>query len=137
MAAPTFDLASTYLHLAASGEARRIEGTPAFWADLTSAEPKTTDAKWVSEVDGWFVTSYPLDVDFPHWEMHPRGDELLLLTSGAADAVIEQDGVAQTFRVEPFRAFVVPKGAWHRLLVRAPGTLLALTYGKGTEHRAL
>jgi oxalate decarboxylase/phosphoglucose isomerase-like protein (cupin superfamily) len=76
--------------------------------------------------------------DIGHWEMHPRGDEILYMLDGAIDVVLEQaDGTTQTVALDAGAACLVPRATWHRLLSRAPGHLLALTYGKGTQHRPL
>ena len=35
------------------------------------------------------------------------------------------------------QACLVPRGVWHRVVVREPGRLLFVTYGEGTQHRPL
>ena len=37
--------------------------------------------------------------------------------------------------LQPGTACVVPRGTWHRQIVHQPAELLAITYGKGTQHR--
>ena len=74
----------------------------------------------------------------PAWERHPAGDEVLCALSGLLEAVVQDaNGGERVVSLPAGVACTVPKGAWHRLVVRAPGRLLALTYGKGTEHRPL
>jgi mannose-6-phosphate isomerase-like protein (cupin superfamily) len=67
--------------------------------------------------------------------MHPEGDEILSLVSGAIDFVVEERGERRTVELRPGRTFVVPRGAWHRALVKEPSVVLAVTYGRGTQHR--
>ena len=37
--------------------------------------------------------------------------------------------------LEPGQTFIVPKGVWHRGIVKKPGQLMFITPGAGTEHR--
>ena len=30
---------------------------------------------------------------------------------------------------------IVPKGVWHHFVVREPGEMLGITFGRGTQHR--
>jgi quercetin dioxygenase-like cupin family protein len=68
--------------------------------------------------------------------MHPEGDELLYLCSGAIDLVLQDQTGERTLELRAGSAFIVPPGVWHRLLLREPGVLLAVTRGKGTQLRA-
>jgi mannose-6-phosphate isomerase-like protein (cupin superfamily) len=67
-------------------------------------------------------------------EMHPDGDEILFLWSGAMDVVLERDGEEVVTSLSPGEAFVVPRGVWHRTVVREPSDLLNLTMGH-SQHR--
>jgi quercetin dioxygenase-like cupin family protein len=71
------------------------------------------------------------------WERHPAGDAILCALSGALEAVLESEGSERVVSVPAGAVCVVPRGTWHRLVVRTPGRLLAMTYGKGTEHRPM
>ena len=80
----------------------------------------------------------------PHrGEMHPDGDELLFLVSGRIDVVLEtggqQDAVGeeQTLELVAGDAIVVPKGVWHRVLMREPSQLVHITPGPGGGVRAM
>lgn len=73
----------------------------------------------------------PADVHYPNWEMHPAGDELLVLLSGAL-AVEWRDGGASPLC--PGMACIVPAGRWHRLILHAPARLIAITPQEGTRH---
>ena len=67
--------------------------------------------------------------------MHPAGDEILYLVDGALDVILEQKNGERVVTLQPGTACVVPRGTWHRQIVHQPGELLAITYGKGTQHR--
>jgi mannose-6-phosphate isomerase-like protein (cupin superfamily) len=69
--------------------------------------------------------------------MHPDGDELLYLISGAVSVVLELSDATKTLEVGPGQAVIVPKGVWHRVLIHEPSQLVHLTPGPGGEHRPL
>lgn len=86
---------------------------------------------------GYVVGVFPItndgDVHSEMWEMHPAGDEVLIMLAGAL-TVEYGDGVqhADSF-LDASHGLVVPAGVWHRLLVREPGLLLALSPPQGTQ----
>jgi mannose-6-phosphate isomerase-like protein (cupin superfamily) len=123
---PTFDLEATYVALAPSGKAETIEVTPDFWATIAEREALE---------EGRLAAVFACDADWRHWERHPHGEELLLLLSGRVTLIHEIDGEERSVTLEPERAWLVPRGVWHRAVVHTPGKLLAVTYGRGTEHR--
>jgi mannose-6-phosphate isomerase-like protein (cupin superfamily) len=123
---PTFDLESTYVCLASMGGAETIELTADFWA--TIGEREDLD-------EGRLAAVYSCDADWRHWERHPHGEELLVLLSGRVTMIYEVAGEDRSVTLEPERAWLVPRGTWHRAVVHAPGKLLAITYGRETEHR--
>ncbi|CAN95411.1 hypothetical protein predicted by Glimmer/Critica [Sorangium cellulosum So ce56] len=134
---PGFDLRSTYLHLADAGDALQIEVKPTFWQELMSDEPAGADIRRVKRVDGWLVTRFHMAEDTPRWEMHPAGDEILYLLSGAIDVVLQDEGGERVVALRAGTACTVPQGVWHRMIVHEPGDFLAITFGKGTQHRAV
>jgi mannose-6-phosphate isomerase-like protein (cupin superfamily) len=125
-AMPSFDLASTYVCLSPSGSASTIEVTSEFW---------TTIDERSDLADGRLVAAFRCDADWPHWEMHPHGEEILVLLSGKLAMVFDEGGKERNVALEEGRACIVPRGTWHRAIVHVPGTLLGITYGRGTQHR--
>ncbi len=86
------------------------------------------------------MAAFDMTEDWPHWEMHPEGEEILVLLSGDMSIVLdpgetEAGGGESTVTLEPGQACLVPRGVWHRGIVRAPSRLLAITAGEGTQHR--
>jgi quercetin dioxygenase-like cupin family protein len=71
------------------------------------------------------------------WETHPVGEEVLYLLSGALDLVLQNSDDERTVELRSGATFIVPRGTWHRGIVRSPYTMLSITYGAGTTHRAL
>jgi mannose-6-phosphate isomerase-like protein (cupin superfamily) len=132
-----FDLVNNYLHLGDGGEAFRVAITPAFWPALMSGDYREEGVRRIAEDGGWLAASYQVQQDMKHWEMHPAGDEILFMLSGEIDVVLDEPGGERVVNVKAGTACVVPRGIWHRQVVKSPGQQFALTYGKGTQHRPL
>ncbi|MDQ3908353.1 MAG: cupin domain-containing protein [Acidobacteriota bacterium] len=116
------------MHLAADGGAEREDVDAEFWARISTRPYEGMR----------LLAVIRHDADTPHWEMHPAGDELLYQLSGASVVVLGGEGGAgREVELGAGRACVVPRGTWHRLVVREPGLLLFVTPGAGTEHRPL
>ena len=123
-----FDLRDYYLHLDEGGASATVEGGAAFWRRLMAGETR---------YEGRLVIASDLTEDMGHWEMHPAGEELLFCHSGRFEVLLEGPGGEASAELEAGRAFLVPRGAWHRLRVREPGRILFVTWGEGTRHRSL
>jgi oxalate decarboxylase/phosphoglucose isomerase-like protein (cupin superfamily) len=67
--------------------------------------------------------------------MHPAGDEVVCLLSGAIDVVLEEQHGERVVGLEPGSTCIVPRGVWHRAIVHEPGDTLHITRGEGTQHR--
>jgi mannose-6-phosphate isomerase-like protein (cupin superfamily) len=87
-------------------------------------------------IDGFTVGGPELTGDSPHdGEMHPDGDELLILLSGAATVRLELPDGDRHVDLGPGDALVVPQGTWHLVTTREPGRLIHLTPGPNGEAR--
>lgn len=116
----TFDLSRSVLGLKRDGRASLVP-----WE---SGPPP--------RVDGFVIGAPFMTRNPPHGgEMHPDGDEVLFLVSGRVDVVLEEDGAETIVEVGPGQAVVVPRGVWHRVLLREPSQLLHITPGPGGEWR--
>ena len=122
----SFSLDQTYIHLRPDEGAVTLEGGAKFWA--TIAERTDLDR-------GRLMGQTGQSKDWDHWERHPAGDEILTLLSGELELVLDMPGGEERVRVKAGESFVVPKGVWHRGIVHAPGDLMFITPGVGTEHR--
>ncbi len=129
-----FKLSTSHVHIGDGGEAVVIEDAAKLWTELMSGDPSSPDAARVAG-GGWLMAAFHMTDDPPTWEMHPEGAEILFLTSGAMDVVLEQEGGDRVVQLRPGTACVVPPGVWHRQVLAGPCDLLALTYGRGTRHR--
>jgi oxalate decarboxylase/phosphoglucose isomerase-like protein (cupin superfamily) len=73
---------------------------------------------------------------WPMSEMHPNGDEVVCLISGAVDFVLEDDAGSRTVPLRSSGQYViVPKGKWHTASPIVESCMLFITAGEGTLHR--
>jgi len=126
----TFDLDRTYIHLEDGPAAARIEVGAGFW--------DTIDQR-AELAEGRLLTAFRFDstADWPHWEMHPAGDEIVCLVSGALDLVLDDGMAERTVALRDGATAVIPRGVWHRAIVREPSRALFITRAAGTRHRPL
>ena len=123
---PAFDLATTYVQLDDGPRALAVEVDDEFW--------QTIDRR--SELQGGrLVGTFHNAQDWDIWEMHPAGDEVVCLLSGAIDVVLDEPDGERVVELEAGRTCIVPRGVWHRAIVREPGDTLHITRGEGTQHR--
>ena len=86
--------------------------------------------------DHVLVSSFAFDADWPTWEMHPAGDEIVVLLSGVATFMMERDGGEVSVElVRPGDYAVVPKGTWHTAKTSSSTRMLFITPGEGTRNR--
>jgi mannose-6-phosphate isomerase-like protein (cupin superfamily) len=89
-------------------------------------------------IDGLTVGAPELTGDAPHdGEMHPDGDELLYLISGAVTLILELADGDRLVDLGAGDAVVVPKGVWHKITMREPGRLIHITPGPNGDARPL
>lgn len=88
-------------------------------------------------VDGMTFGVAVMQENSPHGgEMHPDGDEVLFLISGAVNIVFE-DATIDDVSMQPGDGVVIPKGLWHRVDILAPSQIVYLAPGPGGEYRPL
>lgn len=73
--------------------------------------------------------------DWPAWECHTQGDELVIVLEGEADFIQEIDGTQRRFAVSAGSAVINPAGVWHTANVTKPLRAIYITPCPGTEHR--
>jgi len=124
----SFNPKTTYIHLTDGPEVRPIEVTPDFWEKIEGR---------LDLQEGRLITTFHQSENWTSWEMHPAGEEVVLLLSGAADLVLETPKGEQTVPLQAGQAFIIPQGYWHTARIHAPGDLLVITRGAGTQNRPL
>jgi mannose-6-phosphate isomerase-like protein (cupin superfamily) len=93
-------------------------------------------------IDGYTVGAIPgIEGAGPHGgEVHPDGDELLLVVSGTMELILDDGderavGVETKVVLRSGDAYVVPRGVWHRLEAVEPSYLVHVTPGPHGGHR--
>lgn len=94
--------------------------------------PPAVDPDGVYTLGAYFIAGKE-DVHPGLWEIHPGGDEVFLLCSGALDVVTRVDGTDATTTLDAGQGLVVPRAVWHRLALRKPGLLIVLVPRAGTR----
>lgn len=124
--ADTLDLVSTYLHLDDGPGVRRIEVDADFWARLQERKDLQS---------GRMVGMFAYDSDWTSWEVHPAGDEIVLLMSGELTLILDNSGVEERLHLDAGRTAIVPGNVWHTADVHQPARALHITRGAGTLNR--
>lgn len=120
------DLATTYIHLGVGPETSLLPVGDDFWSTLDSRPELHT---------GRLVSSMRHDADWAVWEMHPTGDELVVVIDGSVRFLLD-DGTSVTELTLHARQFVmVPTGVWHTADALGEAHLMFVTWGEGTTHR--
>lgn len=123
-------LASTYLRLRPDCSVEKLPVDATFWPRLMAGELGDFHHEYL-------VTCFRSDANWPNWEMHPQGDEVVVLLSGSITLVLElADGSHSQVELREAGSFLlVPRGTWHTAKVAGTATLLFITPGEGTRHR--
>jgi quercetin dioxygenase-like cupin family protein len=122
-------IASTHLRLKPNGMADKLPVTDQFWPDLIAG--KLGDFH-----NEYLVTTSAFEQNWPTWEQHPNGDEIVILLSGAVDFILETPDGNKKLEVRKAGEYAfVPKGTWHTANPLAPTTMLFITAGEGTQVR--
>ena len=116
----------TYLHLHDGPDVTAVPVGDDFWATISSRQDLQ---------DGRLLSVHRMAQSWPHWEMHPAGEEIVYLLSGAIDLVLEGADGEHAVPLGAGEAFIVPRGTWHRAVVHEPGQIMFITRGAGTRHR--
>jgi mannose-6-phosphate isomerase-like protein (cupin superfamily) len=120
-----YDLETTYLGLDGKGAVTPLPVGPDFWATIGDNP----------NVGGTLVTVNGGEGDWPHWEMHPEGDEVLVLLEGEVTIVFERPGRDGLYPMRPGATVIVPAGTWHRGVGQKAVKMLFMTWGAGTTHK--
>lgn len=126
-----FNLSSTYLRLRSDVSVEPLPVDDKLWQRLSTGQLGTFHNEYL-------VTTNAYSADWPMWEMHPNGDEVVCLLSGAAVFILEIDGAHKRIELSESGSYViVPKGTWHTANTAVPCRMLFITAGEGTQHRAV
>lgn len=83
------------------------------------------------------VSTFEFDGDWPTWERHPAGDEIVVLLSGSARMLLKTgNGDRQVDLSEPGEYLIVPRNTWHTARISSATRMLFVTPGEGTENQS-
>jgi len=119
------DLETTYLFLDGAA-AKAVPVGPDFWQTIDQRDDLT----------GRMVGVFRYDASWDSWEVHPDGDEVVVLLSGAVDLVLDEAAGERVVALRGRSTAIVPRGVWHTANVLEPAEALHITRGEGTRHRA-
>lgn len=126
-------------------EALQIASSFVVMSDDFDAEIVTVSERLYEQLDATYgdfagrtlISCHSFEDDWPTWEVHPKGDEFVVLLSGDVDMVLASENGDETLRLsEPGAFVIVPRGIWHTAKVRETATMLFVTPGEGTDNRA-
>src|SRR5262245_13077461 len=136
MADDTIDLFKNYLLLESDGEAVTLPGGGDFWGQLMSGNPGDAGIRRLMDSKhGRLFSALDMVSDWTNWEMHPAGDEVLLMLHDSVTYRFEKATRTLEIELSAGRVLIVPRGLWHTAKVRTPSKLLAITAGQGTQHK--
>lgn len=126
-----FNLASTFLRLRPDVSIEPLPVNDAFWQKIAAGQLGGFHNEYL-------VTTYAFDADWPMWERHPNGDEMVCLLSGTVVFVLETAEGPKSFELNQSGDYViVPENTWHTAKATGPCRMLFVTAGEGTQHRGM
>jgi hypothetical protein len=132
-----FDPFAAHLHLDARGDALLIDDVPGFWAALMKGDFSRADVARVATVPGYLMGAFRTTTDSDHWEVHPNGDEIIQLLSGAVDFILREETGERRIALRGQATCIIPRGVWHRSVARAPSEIAFTTFGIGSQHEPI
>ncbi len=126
---PADSLYSTFLRLRPQGSVEKLPVAD-FWPQLMRGELGDFHQEYL-------VSTAQYAADWPSWEMHPHGDEIVCLLAGSATMILEApDGSRSELALtEPGSFALVPRNHWHTAKIATASSMLFITPGEGTTHR--
>jgi hypothetical protein len=128
---PGQNILRTYLHVQDGATIAPIDAPDTFWPQLAAGAFPDLD-------QGRLMSAFAFTGAWETWERHPAGEELVMLLSGAVTLMLETPGGVRSVRLgTPGGYVLVPPNTWHTATSEGESTLVFLTPGAGTEHRAV
>ena len=82
------------------------------------------------------ISCYEFSEDWATWEIHPNGDEIVILLSGNVTFILQLVDGERSIFLEKFGSYViVPKNVWHRAKTNVDTKMLFITPGEGTKNK--
>ena len=123
----TLDLAHDGIHLGDPGGAVPLPG-------FDNDYERYIAAHCAPGAPGRLVSMATSSAAWSVWEVHPAGDEVVIVVRGRAEFIQDVDGTHRRCVVGPGEAIVNPAGVPHTANVLEPFTAIYITPCPGTEH---
>ena len=82
------------------------------------------------------ISCYEFSEDWSTWEMHPKGDEVVILLSGEVTLVMQLDDGERSVSLKKIGEYaIVPKCTWHTAKTSVKTKMLFITPGEGTQNK--
>jgi len=82
------------------------------------------------------ISCHEFSEDWASWELHPAGDEMVILLSGQATILLQHEHGIEQIELRHANDFcLVPRNIWHTAKIAGDATMLFVTPGAGTIHR--
>lgn len=82
------------------------------------------------------ISCYSFSENWSTWEIHPHGDEIVMLLSGSATFILDVDGEKQHVHLSRAGEYaIIPRNTWHTAHVVDMARVLFITPGEGTRHK--
>jgi len=130
MSDDVFDLARHPVHLGLGATAVRLaefDGTPEWYARYGAATA-------ADGAEGRLVSLHTFTEDWDTWEVHPRGQELVVCFEGSLTLHQKVGDEVRSVTLTAGQAIVNDVGVWHTADVPQRATALFITAGEGTEN---
>ncbi|TYQ29019.1 cupin domain-containing protein [Pseudanabaena sp. UWO311] len=84
------------------------------------------------------ISCHEFTSDWTSWEVHPYGDEIVVLLSGTTTFLLKIEGDEVRVILSYLGQYViVPKGVWHTAKTQDYVKLLFITPGQDTQNKAI
>lgn len=109
----------------------------AFIEHADSSLYKRIDEKYNGFKGHDLVSCYEFESNWDSWEIHPHGDEIVMLMYGDITFILKLDsGESEISLVNQGQFLIVPKGVWHTAKTKVKSKVLFITPGQETQHKS-
>ncbi len=123
-----FNISESFVALGEAGAAHILPVSPTFWQDLAMGKLGNFSR---------LVSYGHYEADWPSWEMHPNGEEFVMLLEGDVEVLLKHAGAVRSERLSQSGAYVlIPRGTWHTAKIHRASRMFFITAGEGTEHQS-
>lgn len=110
------------------------------------ASIETCDSGLYQRLDGDYngfrdcelISCHEFTQNWTSWEVHPKGDEIVMLLSGKITFVLQLEAGNESVTLEKTGEYlIVPKNVWHTAKTDEKSKVLFITPGEGTQNKNL